>query len=75
MHILNRHGGDFAGRGIPTEDIPDLVINAATKGKLVGSRKSGENVRDVYEVVYRGRNERVVVGISDNGYIVTAYPN
>jgi len=73
-HILEEHGGQFAGRGIPADSVADVVFDAATKGKLVSSTRSGANVRNVYEIVYHGRRHRIAVGIGSNGYIVTAYP-
>jgi len=74
-HILAVHGGDFAARGILRGDVPDLVFSAATEGKLIRTSGSGKNVRNVYEVIYHGKRQRIAVGVSTNGYIVTAFPD
>jgi filamentous hemagglutinin len=74
QHIVDRHAGDFARRGIPGEQIPDAVMAAVTRGKVVGQLGSGKNTRSVFEVEFQGKTQRVAVGVSDNGYVVTAHP-
>lgn len=73
-HILDRHARDFATRGIPEAQVPDAVIKAVSQGKVVGQLGSGRNVRSVYEVELQGKAQRIAVGVSSNGYIVTAHP-
>jgi hypothetical protein len=69
-HIVTRHGGDFANVGIPEDQIPDLVMAAATRGIIVGK----QNTRPIYEVMFNGRAIRVAVTVGNNGYIVGANP-
>jgi RHS repeat-associated protein len=70
-HIIKKHGADFAKRGISEEQIPDIVITAVTKGKVVGYQ--GRN-RPIYEIVINGIKQRIAATVSNNGFIVGANP-
>jgi filamentous hemagglutinin len=70
QHILERHAGDFGNKGIAAEDIPSVVMQAVTQGKIVGTNGSAP----VYEIAYRGTAQYISVGIGSNGYIVRANP-
>jgi hypothetical protein len=72
-HILAAHGADFERRGIPRDQIPDAVIAAVTKGKIVGSQGRTPG-RPIYEVDFNGKRQRIAVSTGDNGYIVGANP-
>ena len=74
QHIVDGKAAQFAARGVAKEQIPDLISKAITEGKVVGQVGSGKNVRNVYELTYGGKPQRVVVGVSENGYIVNAHP-
>jgi hypothetical protein len=69
-HILERHASDFASRGVDPRDIPDLIMTALISGQQVGSVRSAA----IYEVKFKGTVQRLLVTVSDNGYIVSAYP-
>jgi len=70
QHILERHAGDFANKGMSAAEIPSVVMKAVTEGKVVGTSGSA----NVYEVVVNGVKQYVAVGISSNGFIVRANP-
>ncbi|MGK7875874.1 MAG: hypothetical protein AB4426_22020 [Xenococcaceae cyanobacterium] len=70
-HILKEHRQHFAKRGISEEQIPDVVITAVAKGKVVGSQ--GKD-RPIYEVIFNGRTKYISVTVSNNGFIVGANP-
>ncbi|MFJ8649887.1 polymorphic toxin-type HINT domain-containing protein [Streptomyces sp. NPDC093546] len=72
-HILEEHADDFERAGVAKEDIPDLVMAAATKGKKVGYQGKGEG-RPVYEVEFKGQKRRVAVTVGNNGFVVGANP-
>ena len=74
QHIVDRHAADFAGREITRDQIPDAVLHAVTSGKVVGEVSYGRNRRWVYEFEYVGKTQRIAVGVSSNGFIVTAHP-
>ena len=74
QYITEGHASDFAARGISEAQIPEAVLNAATEGKAVGTVGSGKNLRTVYEIEFNGKTQRIAVGESSNGYIVTAHP-
>jgi RHS repeat-associated protein len=72
-HIVGQHGDDFARRGISVDQIPDLVTNAASNGRIVGYQGAGTG-RPIYEVVFDGSTHRVAVTVGNNGFIVGANP-
>jgi hypothetical protein len=74
QHIVDEHADDFARKGIPEQDIPDLVTDAVTKGDVVGHQGSRPPLRTVYEVDYQGRRVQVAVSTGRNGFIVGANP-
>jgi hypothetical protein len=72
QHILDNHKKDFLNRGISEEQIPDLIIKAATEGKEIGIRQGKS--REIYQVEINKCNQYLSLEISDNGYIVSANP-
>ena len=72
-HIVGEHVDDFARRGITESQIPDLVIDAVTRGRIVGYQGAGTG-RPIFEVVFNGQTQRVAVTVGDNGFIVGANP-
>ncbi|WP_274561708.1 Hint domain-containing protein [Streptomyces spiramyceticus] len=72
-HIIEEHADDFERSGIAREDIPDLVMEAATKGKKVGTQGKGDG-RPIYEVEFKGKKRRVAVTVGNNGFVVGANP-
>ena len=70
-HILAEHELDFANRGIAADEIPDLVIDAVTRGDLVEITPNGARVLDVE---FNGVVQRLQVTVSLNGFIVQANP-
>jgi hypothetical protein len=73
QHIVGAHGEDFANIGVPEAKIPEVVIQAATQGKLVGYQGSGTG-RPIYEITINGRTQRIAVTTGNNGFIVGANP-
>lgn len=70
MHIVQRHAAEFAQRGIPQAQIPDVVMAAVTRGRQVGM----QGTRPIFEVEFNGRIHWIAVTVGDNGYIVGANP-
>ncbi|MFW5444481.1 MAG: hypothetical protein ACKE51_09275, partial [Methylococcaceae bacterium] len=73
-HIVNKHVDDFIKRGITKDQIPDAVMTAVTKGKIVGHQGAGAG-RPIYEFQFNGQTQRIAVTTSNNGFIVGANPN
>ncbi|MEL6813956.1 MAG: hypothetical protein AAFP03_03970 [Cyanobacteria bacterium J06598_3] len=71
VHIISRHGSQFADHGISIEQIPDVVMAAVTRGVPVGIQ--GRD-RIIYSVEFEGAIHNVAVSIGRNGYIVSANP-
>ena len=71
QHILQRHGDQFAQRGIATDEVGDAVFKAATEGNVVGYQSGG---RPIYEIKINEEVHRIAVTIGDNGFIVGANP-
>lgn len=74
LQHINGHAAQFAARGITEAQIPDAVLKAATQGKLVTQIGTGKNARPVFEIEFEGQLQRISVGVSENGFIVTAHP-
>jgi filamentous hemagglutinin len=74
QHIIKEHGDDFINRGISEVQIPDVVMTAITKGKVVGYQGVGKG-RPIYEFEFNGQIQRIAVTTSNNGFIVGANPN
>ncbi|MBM9508524.1 WXG100-like domain-containing protein [Actinacidiphila acididurans] len=70
QHIVERHAEDFANKGVPEGDIPDVVMRAVTEGKQVGM----QGTRPIYETTYQGQPLKIAVTVGDNGFIVGANP-
>ncbi|APU19504.1 hypothetical protein [Actinoalloteichus sp. GBA129-24] len=71
-HILRpKREGNFEDKGISADCIVDLIFAGIDRGTLVGY--IGED-REVYDVEFDGRVQRVAVAIADNGFIITAHP-
>ncbi|MEI8633220.1 hypothetical protein P4S72_16595 [Vibrio sp. PP-XX7] len=73
QHIIESHGDDFARRGVSEEQIPELVMTAVTKGKIVGYQGK-DTGRPIYEVTFNGQTHKVAVTTGNNGFIVGANP-
>lgn len=70
QHIIDEHAQDFANKGIPEDQIPDAVMQAATQGEEVGMQGS----RPIYEIVRNGQVLKIAVTVGSNGFIVGANP-
>jgi filamentous hemagglutinin len=73
QHIVNRHGADFAKIGVPEAQIPNVVMRAATEGKLVGYQGRDQG-RGIYEILLHQQSHRIAVTVGSNGFIVGANP-
>ena len=73
QHIVQRHGADFANRGISQSQIPQAIMAAVTRGKVVGYQGKGTG-RPIYEVGFGGQTHRIAVTTGSNGFIVGANP-
>ncbi len=72
-HIIYNHGKQFNSKGINDENISNVLKLAIESGKIVGKQgKMHKKPRIIYEVNYNGKNIKVAISISDNGYIVGA---
>ncbi|MBN3066330.1 VENN motif pre-toxin domain-containing protein [Pectobacterium aquaticum] len=71
QHIVEEHGSQFAQIGIAESRIPDVVMKAATEGKIVGYQGTGTG-RPIYETMINGKKYNIAVTIGNNGYIVGA---
>jgi hypothetical protein len=67
-HIIERHGSEFAAKGIPEDQIPEFVTRAVTEGTQVGTQRT----RPIYELTFNGKVYRVAVSVGNNGFIVGA---
>jgi hypothetical protein len=73
QHIVGEHANDFANIGVGQAEIPNVVMQAVSQGKIVGYQGVG-NGRPIFETVINGQPRRLAITISDNGFIVGANP-
>ena len=72
-HVIERHEADFVKRGVTREEIPNLIMEAVTKGRIVGYQGKGKG-RPIYELIFNGKQQYVAVTTGSNGFIVGANP-
>jgi len=70
QHIYKRHEADFVNKGISRDDIPNVVMNALERGKVVGTNGSA----NVYRITHNGVEQNIAVGVGSNGFVVRANP-
>ena len=75
-HIIEHHSKDFEKAfGVKNSQIPSLLGETISRGKLVQSYKHESNGIEGYRNVYYYKgNYTVVYAIASNGYIETAFP-
>lgn len=76
QHIIDNHGGQFEKDfGIKPNQLGGFLHDVVARGKLVASSRYNDPLgREGYRSVYYWKGEHVVVyGISENGYINTAF--
>ena len=72
-HIIKEHGDQFEGKGISVSELPEFIYKAVKDGKVVGYQGTGAG-RPIYEVVYKGKRQKVAITIGGNGFVVGANP-
>lgn len=72
-HIIDRHGSEFNGKGISNDELPTYIMEAVTKGTIVG-QQGKRNPRSIYKFEYNGKEQYVAIQVSENGFIVSANP-
>ena len=72
LRHIESHASQSADVGIEKEELPEFIITAVSEGKIIGTQG---RTRNVYEIVYKGKNQRVAIDVGSNGYIVGANPN
>jgi hypothetical protein len=55
---------------VPGEVVPDVVMQAVTKGDMVGM----QGTRPVYEIIRNGQVLKIAVTVGGNDFIVGANP-
>lgn len=72
-HILKGHQKDFENIGVKADDIPKVLMEAVSNGKIVGYQGKGKG-RPIYETIINGEKKGIAITIGNNGYIVGANP-
>jgi hypothetical protein len=72
-HVIEEHGAEFASRGISVSQLPAYLVQAVTKGQIVGYQ-GADNGRPIYQFVWNGAVQKVAVTVGSNGFIVGANP-
>jgi hypothetical protein len=67
-HVIKEHGDQFLSKGISLDEIPEVLVRAATEGTIVGYQGN----RPIYQYIYNGMDLKVAVSVGSNGYIVGA---
>ncbi|BCQ63193.1 hypothetical protein PBOI14_49430 [Pseudomonas sp. Boi14] len=73
QHVVERHAGEFESIGVAENQIPKILMQAVTEGKVVGYQGKDAG-RAIYETVINGQRQKIAITVSDNGFIVGANP-
>ena len=75
-HIIKGHSADYQKAfGIDEKDIPKLLEQVISKGRVIICREVLKNGKKGFEKIYDYYdNYYIVSGIGTNGFIVSAYP-
>jgi hypothetical protein len=71
IHIAQRHGSEFAKRGVSPDHLADFVWAAVTDGAPLGRQGS---IRVVYKPARNDTVQHLSVDIGENGFIVGVNP-
>ena len=69
VHIIERHGKEFAEKGISEKQIPEMLFKALDDDNIVGYQGKGKG-RPIYEFDYGGQTHKWAITIGDNGFVV-----
>jgi phosphoribosylformylglycinamidine (FGAM) synthase-like amidotransferase family enzyme len=72
QHIMDKHGAEFAAKGITEQHIPHLAEKATTTGEIVGTQGS---TRTIYKTDHNGQTQHVAVETGNNGFVVGMNPS
>lgn len=67
---MDNHASQFADRGISATQVSNAILQTVTRGTIIGQINGGT----VYSIDIAGKVQNILVVISENGYIVNAYP-
>ncbi|WP_336985141.1 hypothetical protein [Asaia sp. HN128] len=70
-HIVDKHGSEFEKKGIAQSDIPKVIRQALSEGKIVGYQGEGTG-RPIFQTTVNGSELNIAITVSENGYIVGA---
>ena len=73
LHVLKEHQKNFEDIGVQVDDIPNVLVDAIKKGKIVGYQGKGKG-RPIYETEIKGKKRGFAITIGNNGFIVGANP-
>ena len=73
LHVLKEHQKNFEDIGVQVGDIPNVLMDAIKKGKIVGYQGKGKG-RPIYETEIKGKKRGIAITIGNNGFIVGANP-
>lgn len=79
IHILERHGDDFAkafaDQNVTKDNLQQFLCDTISKGKLVSSYRRDVNGKEGYcNVYYYKGHHTVVFSIASNGFIIESRP-
>lgn len=69
IHVLE-HIDDFHNKGVDAKDIPKLLMDSLSKGKIVGIKRSSS----IYQIEFQGKTQTTLITVGSNGFIVGANP-
>ncbi len=73
QHILGEHAADFARRGVPEDEVPDLIMSTLERGQVIGYQGKGTG-RPIYQAIINGEPQPIAITTGSNGYVVGANP-
>jgi filamentous hemagglutinin len=75
-HGLNRvktHAPEFLQKGIPEAELADFIMEAILNGRITDYQGKGSG-RPIYELTWKGKQQKVAITVGNNGFVVGANP-
>lgn len=73
-HIVSRHAHEFADHGITLEEVPQLLVDTLSRGKIIGYRRKPQvglpDPRPVFVWERNGARDYLAITVGRNGFII-----
>ena len=65
-----KHADEFLTKGISSEEVPELLINALSNEEITGM----QGTRPIYEIIFKGKVPMAAITTGKNGFLAGVNP-